>query len=173
MVAFNDEYDVCIKVETHNSPSALDPYGGALTGIVGVNRDPMGTGMGAELVCNTDVFCFASPFHTGELPPRLLHPRRVMEGVRKGVEDGGNKSGVPTVNGSIVYDERFLGKPLVYCGTVGLLPRELHGHPGYEKKALPATSSSWRADASAKTAYTARPFLQRNCMKGLRLRPCR
>ena len=137
VVAFNDEYDVCIKVETHNSPSALDPYGGALTGIVGVNRDPMGTGMGAELVCNTDVFCFASPFHTGELPPRLLHPRRVMEGVRKGVEDGGNKSGVPTVNGSIVYDERFLGKPLVYCGTVGLLPRELHGHPGYEKKALP------------------------------------
>ena len=137
VVAFNDDYDVCIKVETHNSPSALDPYGGALTGIVGVNRDPMGTGMGAELVCNTDVFCFASPFHTEELPPRLLHPRRVMEGVRKGVEDGGNKSGVPTVNGSIVFDERFLGKPLVYCGTVGLLPRELHGRPGYEKKALP------------------------------------
>ena len=70
VVAFNDTHDVCIKVETHNSPSALDPYGGALTGIVGVNRDPMGTGMGAELVCNTDVFCFASPFHTGELPPR-------------------------------------------------------------------------------------------------------
>ena len=137
VVAFNDDYDVCIKVETHNSPSALDPYGGALTGIVGVNRDPMGTGMGAELVCNTDVFCFASPFHAEELPPRLLHPRRVMEGVRKGVEDGGNKSGVPTVNGSIVFDERFLGKPLVYCGTVGLLPRELHGRPGYEKKALP------------------------------------
>lgn len=136
VVAFNDEHDVCIKVETHNSPSALDPYGGALTGIVGVNRDPMGTGMGAELVCNTDVFCFASPFHQGELPPRLLHPRRVMEGVRKGVEDGGNKSGVPTVNGSIVFDERFLGKPLVYCGTVGLLPRTLHGRPGYEKKAL-------------------------------------
>lgn len=135
VVAFNDEYDVCIKVETHNSPSALDPYGGALTGIVGVNRDPMGTGMGAQLVCNTDVFCFASPFHEGELPPRLLHPRRVLEGVRKGVEDGGNKSGVPTVNGSVVFDERFLGKPLVYCGTVGLLPRTLHGRPGHEKKA--------------------------------------
>lgn len=135
VVAFNDTHDVCIKVETHNSPSALDPYGGALTGIVGVNRDPMGTGMGAELVCNTDVFCFASPFHEGELPPRLLHPRRVMEGVRKGVEDGGNKSGVPTVNGSIVYDTRFLGKPLVYCGTVGLLPRLLHGKPGHQKKA--------------------------------------
>ena len=137
VVAFTDSHDVCIKVETHNSPSALDPYGGALTGIVGVNRDPMGTGMGAELVCNMDVFCFASPFYEGELPPRLLHPRRVMEGVREGVEHGGNKSGVPTVNGSVVFHERFLGKPLVYCGTVGMLPRMLHGKPGHEKKANP------------------------------------
>ncbi|WP_035068118.1 AIR synthase-related protein [Nitratidesulfovibrio termitidis] len=137
VIAFNDTHDVCIKVETHNSPSALDPYGGALTGIVGVNRDPMGTGLGAELLCNTDVFCFASPFHEGELPPRLLHPRRVMEGVREGVEHGGNKSGIPTVNGSIVFDERYLGKPLVYCGTVGMLPREIHGRPGWYKKALP------------------------------------
>ncbi len=136
VVAFTESHDVCIKVETHNSPSALDPYGGALTGIVGVNRDPMGTGLGAELVCNTDVFCFASPFHKGELPPRLLHPRRVMEGVREGVEHGGNKSGVPTVNGSIVFDERYLGKPLVYCGTVGMLPREIAGRPGHAKKAL-------------------------------------
>ncbi len=137
VVAFTDTHDVCIKVETHNSPSALDPYGGALTGIVGVNRDPMGTGLGAELVCNTDVFCFASPFHEGELPPRLLHPRRVMEGVREGVEHGGNKSGVPTVNGSIVFDERYLGKPLVYCGTVGMIPRTVAGRPGHEKRALP------------------------------------
>ncbi len=135
VVAFTDTHDVCIKVETHNSPSALDPYGGALTGIVGVNRDPMGTGLGAELVCNTDVFCFASPFHEGALPPRLLHPRRVMEGVREGVEHGGNKSGVPTVNGSIVFDERYLGKPLVYCGTVGMIPRRIAGRPGHEKKA--------------------------------------
>ena len=137
VVAFNETHDVCIKVETHNSPSALDPYGGALTGIVGVNRDPMGTGMGAELVCNTDVFCFASPFYDKPLPPRLLHPRRVMEGVREGVEHGGNKSGVPTVNGSIVFDERYLGKPLVYCGTVGMMPKMLHGKPGHVKKALP------------------------------------
>ncbi len=135
VIAFNDDYDVCIKVETHNSPSALDPYGGALTGIVGVNRDPMGTGMGAELICNTDVFCFASPEYRGELPPRLLHPRRVLEGVREGVEHGGNKSGVPTVNGSVVFHERFLGKPLVYCGTVGLMPKMLHGKPGWQKKA--------------------------------------
>ncbi|MGM0645359.1 MAG: AIR synthase related protein, partial [Thermodesulfobacteriota bacterium] len=76
VIRFNDQHSVCIKVETHNSPSALDPYGGALTGIVGVNRDPMGTGMGANLTCNTDVFCFASPFYEQPLPPRLLHPRR-------------------------------------------------------------------------------------------------
>ncbi len=136
VIAFDQNWDVCIKVETHNSPSALDPYGGALTGIVGVNRDPMGTGMGANLLCNTDVFCFASPFHEGEMPPRLLHPRRVFEGVRCGVEHGGNKSGIPTVNGSVVFDERYLGKPLVYCGTVGMLPRRLpNGKPGWQKKA--------------------------------------
>lgn len=137
VIAFDEEMDVCIKVETHNSPSALDPYGGALTGIVGVNRDPMGTGMGANLLCNTDVFCFASPFYGQQLPPRLLHPRRVMEGVREGVEHGGNKSGIPTVNGAVVFEERYLGKPLVFCGTVGTMPAFIHGRPGYEKKALP------------------------------------
>jgi len=134
VVAFDDTYDVCVKVETHNSPSALDPYGGALTGIVGVNRDPMGTGLGAELLCNIDVFCFASPFYDGVLPPRLLHPRRVFDGVRLGVEHGGNKSGVPTVNGSVVFDERFLGKPLVFCGTLGLMPRFIGSRKGYEKQ---------------------------------------
>jgi phosphoribosylformylglycinamidine synthase len=137
VVKFTEDLNLCIKVETHNSPSALDPYGGALTGIVGVNRDPMGTGIGANLLCNTDVFCFASPFHEGTLPPRLLHPRRVLEGVREGVEHGGNKSGVPTVNGSIVFDERFLGKPLVFCGTVGMLPATINGKPSHVKKALP------------------------------------
>ncbi|MBF0480543.1 MAG: phosphoribosylformylglycinamidine synthase subunit PurS [Desulfovibrionaceae bacterium] len=137
VIKFTDALSVCIKVETHNSPSALDPYGGALTGIVGVNRDPMGTGMGANLLCNTDVFCFASPFYDRELPPRLLHPRRVLEGVREGVEHGGNKSGIPTVNGSIVFDERYLGKPLVFCGTVGTMPATLHGKPSHMKKARP------------------------------------
>ena len=137
VIRFSDDMNVCIKVETHNSPSALDPYGGALTGIVGVNRDPMGTGMGANLLCNTNVFCFASPFHEGELPPRLLHPRRVFEGVREGVEHGGNKSGIPTVNGAIVFHERFLGKPLVFCGTIGTMPATVAGHPSHEKKAMP------------------------------------
>jgi len=137
VIRFNDNLNVCIKVETHNSPSALDPYGGALTGIVGVNRDPMGTGLGANLLCNTDVFCFASPFYEGELPPRLLHPRRVLEGVREGVEHGGNKSGIPTVNGAIVFDERYLGKPLVYCGTVGTMPTRVAGRLSHEKCAKP------------------------------------
>ncbi|MDQ7032162.1 MAG: phosphoribosylformylglycinamidine synthase subunit PurS [Desulfonauticus sp.] len=135
VIKFDENTDVCIKVETHNSPSALDPYGGALTGIVGVNRDPMGTGLGANLICNTDVFCFASPFYDKPLPPRLLHPRRIFEGVREGVEHGGNKSGIPTVNGGIIFDERYLGKPLVFCGTVGTIPHQILGRPGYEKKA--------------------------------------
>ncbi len=134
VIEFNDDWSVVFKVETHNSPSALDPYGGALTGIVGVNRDGMGTGMGARLIFNTDVFCFASPFLEKPLPPRLLHPRRIFEGVVEGVEHGGNKSGIPTVNGSIVFDERFAGKPLVYCGTASIMPRNLNGKPCHEKK---------------------------------------
>ncbi len=137
VISFNDRYDVAFKVETHNSPSALDPYGGALTGIVGVNRDPFGTGMGAKLSFNTDVFCFGPPDYAGEIPEGLLHPKRIFEGVREGVEHGGNQSGIPTVNGSIVFDERYLGKPLVFCGTGGIIPKEVCGRPGYEKKAQP------------------------------------
>ncbi len=137
VISFNDDWSLCFKVETHNSPSALDPYGGALTGIVGVNRDPMGTGLGARLIFNVDTFCFADPFYDGDLPPRLLHPRRIYEGVVRGVEHGGNKSGIPTVNGTVVFDERFLGKPLVYCGTAGLIPREVTGRPGHDKAARP------------------------------------
>ncbi len=136
VVRFNDTWAIVFKCETHNSPSALDPYGGALTGIVGVNRDPFGTGMGCQLIANTDVFCFASPFYTDTIPPRILHPKRVFEGVREGVEHGGNKSGIPTINGTIVFDDRFLGKPLVHCGTLGLMPLVINGQKGYEKKAL-------------------------------------
>jgi len=137
VIKFDDEWNLVMKVETHNSPSALDPYGGALTGIVGVNRDPFGTGLGARLIFNTDVFCFAPPDYKGEIPPRLLHPRRVFEGVREGVEHGGNKSGIPTVNGAVVFDERYLGKPLVYCGTGGIMPAKINGKPAHVKRARP------------------------------------
>jgi len=137
VIKFNKDHNLVFKVETHNSPSALDPYGGALTGIVGVNRDPFGTGIGAKLIFNTDVFCFASPFHKKKLPPRILHPRRIYEGVREGVEHGGNKSGIPTINGSLVFDERYLGKPLVYCGTAGIMPAKLGGKPTHTKEIKP------------------------------------
>ncbi|OGP73602.1 MAG: phosphoribosylformylglycinamidine synthase II [Deltaproteobacteria bacterium RBG_16_49_23] len=137
VIRFNDQYHLVFKVETHNTPSALDPYGGALTGIVGVNRDPFGTGKGAKLIFNTDIFCFASPFYNKPLPPRLFHPKRIYEGVREGVEHGGNKSGIPTVNGGVVFDDRYLGKPLVYCGTGGIMPKEILGEPSHIKKAEP------------------------------------
>ncbi|MEW6113296.1 MAG: phosphoribosylformylglycinamidine synthase subunit PurS [Thermodesulfobacteriota bacterium] len=137
VIRFDDEWNLVMKVETHNSPSALDPYGGALTGIVGVNRDPFGTGLGSRLIFNTDVFCFAPPDYDGEIPPRLLHPRRVFEGVREGVEHGGNKSGIPTVNGAIVFDRRYLGKPLVYCGTGGIMPARINDRSAHQKQARP------------------------------------
>lgn len=125
VVHFDDEYNVVFKVETHNHPSALEPYGGANTGIGGVIRDPMGTGMGAKPVCNTDVFCFAPPETSlGDLPPGVLHPRRVMKGVVSGVRDYGNRMGIPTVNGAVYFDPRYLGNPLVFCGNVGMLPKD-------------------------------------------------
>ena len=130
-------WNVAMKVETHNTPSALDPYGGALTGILGVNRDILGVGLGAKPIFNTDVFCFAAPDYAGEIPPRLFHPRRVLEGVRAGVAAGGNASGIPTVNGSLYFDERYLGKPLVYCGTGGLMPSEIKGEKTHIKFARP------------------------------------
>ena len=125
VISWNEDWSVCIKAETHNSPSALDPYGGAITGIVGVNRDILGTGLGAKPIANTDVFCFGPPDYSGKIPPGLFHPSRVFRGVHSGVRSGGNESGIPTVNGAIVFDERFIGKPLVFCGTVGIMPRIL------------------------------------------------
>ena len=125
IIRFDDAHNVVFKVETHNHPSALEPYGGANTGIGGVIRDPLGTGLGAKPICNTDVFCFASPdTDPASLPPGVLHPRRVMKGVVSGVRDYGNRMGIPTVNGAIYFDDRYLGNPLVYCGNVGILPRE-------------------------------------------------
>jgi len=137
VIAFNDRWSLAYKVETHNSPSALDPYGGAITGIVGVNRDPFGTGRGARLHINVWGYCLGSPFHRGELPEGLLHPRRIRDGVHKGVIDGGNQSGIPYARGWEIFDPRYIGKPLVYCGTLGILPRTVCGEPSELKKASP------------------------------------
>lgn len=137
VIRLNGDWNVAMKVETHNTPSALDPYGGALTGIVGVNRDPFGTGKGCRLLFNTDVLCFAPPDYAKPLPPRLMHPKRVFRGVHRGVKDGANQSGIPDINGAILFDERFLGKPLVFCGTGGIMPARLHGQPAHEKRANP------------------------------------
>lgn len=123
VVTFDEQNHVAFKVETHNHPSALEPYGGANTGLGGVIRDSLGTGLGAKPVCNTDVFCFAPPdTDPATLPAGVLHPRRVMQGVVAGVRDYGNRMGIPTVNGAIFFDRRYLGNPLVFCGNVGVLP---------------------------------------------------
>ncbi len=125
IVRFDERHNLAFKVETHNHPSALEPYGGANTGLGGVIRDTLGTGLGAKPVCNTDVFCFAPPDTPADsLPPGVLHPRRVMNGVVSGVRDYGNRMGIPTVNGAVYFDPRYLGNPLVYCGNVGVLPRD-------------------------------------------------
>ena len=138
VIAWNNDWSLCIKAETHNSPSALDPFGGAMTGIVGVNRDILGTGLGARPIANTDVFCFGPPDYSGHIPEGLFHPSRVFRGVHAGVRAGGNESGIPTVNGAIVFDERYLGKPLVYCGTVGMMPRLLpDGRESHDKTPQP------------------------------------
>jgi phosphoribosylformylglycinamidine synthase len=125
VVRFDDRFNLAFKVETHNHPSALEPYGGANTGVGGVIRDIIGTGLGAKPIASTDVFCFASPdFPPDELPPGVLHPRRVMRGVVEGVRDYGNRMGIPTVNGAVYFDDRYLANPLVFCGNVGLLSRD-------------------------------------------------
>jgi phosphoribosylformylglycinamidine synthase len=125
VVEFDEDSAVCFKVETHNRPSALDPYGGSTTGIGGVIRDPMGTGLGARPIANTDIFCFGPPDKKhDEIPKGVLHPRRVMKGVVAGVRDYGNRMGIPTVNGAIYFDERYLGNPIVYCGNIGLMDKK-------------------------------------------------
>lgn len=133
VVRWDDKTGVCFKVETHNSPSALEPYGGALTGILGVNRDILGTGLGARPIFNTDVFCFAYPSALLPVRPKLLPPETIIRGVRKGVQDGGNKSGIAVVNGGVVFHSGYRAKPLVFCGTGGILPLQAGDRSGVEK----------------------------------------
>lgn len=134
VVQFDEETLVCFKVETHNSPSALDPFGGAITGIVGVNRDILGTGKGAKPIFNTNYLCFGDPSTpAAEIPSGLLHPKVVLKGVHQGIVEGGNHSGIPTVAGGFLFDESYKGKPLVFCGTGGILPAQVNGEASYIK----------------------------------------
>jgi phosphoribosylformylglycinamidine synthase II len=133
---FDEDFSYVIKGETHNSPSNLEAYGGSLTGIVGVYRDPLGTGKAAKLIGGIYGFCVGPRDYAGPLTPRL-HPRRLLDGVITGVKDGGNKSGVPTLTGTLYFDATYLGKCLVFVGALGLLPREIRGEPGAGKKASP------------------------------------
>ena len=124
IIRFDKDNNICFKVETHNHPSALEPYGGAETGIGGVLRDIMGTGLGARPIANTDIFCFGMPdAKTKDVAKGALHPKRVMKGVVSGVRDYGNKMGIPTVNGAVCFDERYTGNPLVFCGSIGIMPK--------------------------------------------------
>lgn len=142
-ISFDDKWLITHKVETHNSPSGLDPFGGSVTAIVGVNRDCLGFGLGAKPIANTYGFCVADPNDTREFfrdakkKQPLLPARRILEGVVQGVNAGGNESGIPTPLGFVAVDESFRGKPLVFGGTVGLIPRSVKGRKLYEKKAKP------------------------------------
>ncbi len=125
VIDFDGESCATFKVETHNHPSAIEPYGGAGTGIGGVLRDTLGTGLGAKPIVSTDVFCFGPPdMAASDVPPGALHPFRTLKGVVAGVRDYGNRMGIPTANGALLFDKRFTGNPLVFCGSVGMIPTD-------------------------------------------------
>jgi phosphoribosylformylglycinamidine synthase len=126
-----DTYYV-ITGETHNSPSNMEAYGGALTGIVGVYRDPLGTGKGSRLIAGTYGYCVGQRDYQGALKPQL-HPRRLLDGVVEGVRDGGNKSGIPTPYGQVFFDNGYMGKCLVFVTAVGVMPATVSGTPSEEK----------------------------------------
>ncbi|MCF7846700.1 MAG: phosphoribosylformylglycinamidine synthase [Candidatus Gracilibacteria bacterium] len=142
-IIFDKDWVVTDKMETHNSPSALDPFGGAMTGIVGVNRDCLGYGRGARPVINRYGFCTGDPqkeislFRRKDKKDPALQPREILDGVVAGVNEGGNQSGIPTPQGFTFFDDRYAGKPLVFAGTVGLIPRKLDGTDSSEKSAVP------------------------------------
>lgn len=142
-IEFDENYMITDKAETHNSPSALDPFGGAITGICGVNRDAIGFGMGAKPIINLYGFCFADPkdekplYKAKNREQKMLSPKKIMEGIIEGVNVGGNCSGIPTPQGFVTFDDRYKGKPLVFVGTIGLMPKKVNKKSGVEKKAKP------------------------------------
>ncbi|MFY9800046.1 MAG: AIR synthase-related protein [Methanoregula sp.] len=142
-IIFDDNYLITHKVETHNSPSALDPFGGALTGIVGVNRDTIGFGLGAKPCLNYYGYCVGDPdtdpvlFRGKNKTNPILSPRQILDGVVRGVGVGGNCSGIPTPQGWCCFHDRYTGKPLVFAGTVGVMPLTHKGRKLFEKQAKP------------------------------------
>lgn len=127
IIEFDGEHELSFKVETHNHPSAIEPFGGANTGIGGVIRDVIG--VSAKPIASTDVLCFGpSKTRLDDLPTGVLHPRRIASGVIAGIEDYGNKMGIPTVNGALWYDPGYIANPLVFCGSVGIAPRGSNPH---------------------------------------------
>jgi phosphoribosylformylglycinamidine synthase len=127
VVALDEDWDLAFKVETHNHPSALEPFGGASTGVGGVIRDILG--VSARPLAVTDVLCFG-PLDLAQVPAGVLHPRQVAEGVIRGIQDYGNKMGIPTVSGALFFHPGYVANPLVYCGCLGLAPRGCHPrHP--------------------------------------------
>lgn len=140
-IVFDENWIITDKAETHNSPSALDPFGGAITGIVGVNRDCIGFGKGAKPIINKYGYCIGLPndeepvYRDKKLENQILPPKRILEGVVEGVNAGGNNSGIPTPQGFVYFHKKYKGKPLIFVGTVGLIPKEINGKPGWEKSA--------------------------------------
>ncbi len=132
IIRFDDDTAICVKVETHNRPSAIEPYGGAATGIGGCIRDIIGTGLAAKPIASTDVFCVGTP-DIEHVPDGCIHPKRILSEVVAGVRDYGNRMGIPTVNGAVWFDDRHVGNPLVFCGCIGAMPAdkiEGHARPG-------------------------------------------
>jgi len=123
IVDFTDDVTIAIKVETHNHPSAIEPFGGAATGLGGVIRDIMG--VWANPIANTDVLCFGPLNYPYEkLPPGVKHPSYLFKGVVDGIGSYGNSIGIPTVNGATVFDEDYTGNVIVYAGCIGVLPKD-------------------------------------------------
>jgi len=133
---FDSNHYYVITGETHNSPSNMEAYGGAITGIVGVYRDPLGTGKGSKLVMGSYGYCVGPRDYNGPLKPRL-HPRRLLDGVIEGVRDGGNKSGIPTTFGQVLFHPGYMGKCLVFVTAVGIMPAYINEEPSETKKTSP------------------------------------
>ena len=133
---FDDDHYYVITGETHNSPTNMEAYGGAITGIVGIYRDPMATGKGSKLSLGMYGYCVGHRDYQGDLTP-YLHPRRLLDGIIEGVRDGGNKSGIPTPFGLLLFDESYTGKCLVFVTTMGIMPAKIGNESSHKKTTTP------------------------------------